>query len=510
MLRLLIVDDEEIIRESIAEMVDYRTLGYTLLGTARNGMEAYDMICDEYPDVVITDIRMPILSGLELIERTVKADSRIQFILLSGYSEFEYAKQAMRYGVRHYLLKPTDQQELIDALLCVREERLEEEKKREADRASLLASLRFPLEQSFLMEGLDGLSRFSLVFRKYQPLLSIPAQGLCGCVCSFVEQEYLKSFAADAARFLSRIDIPLCFPLIYVKNNAVLILQMSSLAKRSRFEEFLSQLHYAGQSVDFQFSFLHEETSTGLFLRILEKIARFEQITLLDGNGNERTISNSAALPSQVNQIYDAVCGQTDTGQVFRLLDSLFVRNMSLDAARSIAMEVFLKLNPVREEQPLDAACDFFRKLYRCAGIDAVKELLKVILNGKSPRASAEKHNTTIESIKAYVWEHYNDENLTLKWLAENVLFVSVGYLSKLFVREEGIRFSDFLNRVRMEEAQNLMCYYHSGSINEIACRVGFGNNPQYFRQVFKKYYHCTPSDYLKSLPDGSAPSSLF
>ena len=116
----MIVDDEQIIREALSEMIDYTSIGYELIATTKNGMEAYDVICDEYPDVVITDIRMPILNGLDLIERSMKSDSKITFILLSGYSEFNYAKQAMKYGVRYYLLKPTDKQELIDSLVSIR------------------------------------------------------------------------------------------------------------------------------------------------------------------------------------------------------------------------------------------------------------------------------------------------------------------------------------------------------------------------------------------------------
>lgn len=123
MLRLMIVDDEQIIREALSSMIDYTSLGYKVIATAKNGMEAYDRIRDDYPDVVITDIKMPILNGLELIERASHIDSRITFILLSGYGEFEYAKQAMKYGVRYYLLKPTDKQELISCLNTIREEK---------------------------------------------------------------------------------------------------------------------------------------------------------------------------------------------------------------------------------------------------------------------------------------------------------------------------------------------------------------------------------------------------
>lgn len=75
-----------------------------MIGLCKNGIEAYDMILDESPDIVLTDIRMPGMGGLELIRKIRQTDLQIQFIILSGYGEFEYAKEAMSYGIRHYLL----------------------------------------------------------------------------------------------------------------------------------------------------------------------------------------------------------------------------------------------------------------------------------------------------------------------------------------------------------------------------------------------------------------------
>ena len=111
-----------------------------------------------------------------------------------------------------------------------------------------------------------------------------------------------------------------------------------------------------------------------------------------------------------------------------------------------------------------------------------------------------------ISLLKAYVETHLDCETLSLKWLAENYLFVSVGYLSKQFVKEEGIRFSDYLNKKRMEQAIRLMVYYHNDNIKTIARSVGFGNNPQYFSQVFKKYTGYTPTEYIEKV-GASAPS---
>lgn len=208
MLRLMIVDDEQIIREALSSMIDYTSLGYEVIATAKNGMEAYDRIRDDYPDVVITDIKMPILNGLELIERASRIDSRITFILLSGYGEFEYAKQAMKYGVRYYLLKPTDKQELINCLDTIREEKKQKEVQQKAEQALLLKDMQSPLEQGLLMEALDQPDNFPQVFKKVSGTSVLSRKGTI-CLYLFLcrrnlSEKFSKGYRADSAFLRSR------------------------------------------------------------------------------------------------------------------------------------------------------------------------------------------------------------------------------------------------------------------------------------------------------------------
>lgn len=122
MIKLLIVDDERIIRETIASLVDWESLGITLIGTAENGIEAYNIILDEYPEIVLTDIKMPGLGGLDLIQRIHEINPDTQFVILSGYGEFEFARRAMKYGVKHYLLKPCNEEQIIESLRHAKED----------------------------------------------------------------------------------------------------------------------------------------------------------------------------------------------------------------------------------------------------------------------------------------------------------------------------------------------------------------------------------------------------
>lgn len=119
MLKLMIADDERVIRETISNLIDWKLLDIELSGLCSNGLEAYDMIIDESPDIVLTDIKMPGMTGLELIKNISKSHLDTQFIILSGYGEFEYAKEAMKYGVKQYILKPCNEKQITENILEV-------------------------------------------------------------------------------------------------------------------------------------------------------------------------------------------------------------------------------------------------------------------------------------------------------------------------------------------------------------------------------------------------------
>lgn len=138
MLKLIIADDEFAIREAISSIIDWKALNIDLIGKCKNGPETLKMIYDSHPDIVLTDIKMPGLSGLDLIKQTVKCGMDISFIILSGYAEFEYAKQAIQFGVSNYLLKPCNENQITEAIKKASAEIMKKKKIRELIPESLI------------------------------------------------------------------------------------------------------------------------------------------------------------------------------------------------------------------------------------------------------------------------------------------------------------------------------------------------------------------------------------
>jgi two-component system, response regulator YesN len=125
---VLIVDDEPWVAYGIKQLVEWESFGYTVIGEAHNGLSALEIIMEKKPDVVLSDIRMPGLDGIKLLEHIRLHDLPSKVILISGYSEFEYAQQALRLGAFDYLLKQVDKNKLTDTLARLKKE-LEEEQK---------------------------------------------------------------------------------------------------------------------------------------------------------------------------------------------------------------------------------------------------------------------------------------------------------------------------------------------------------------------------------------------
>lgn len=342
MVKLLLVDDEQIIREGICRMIDWEKLGITLAGAFASATEALELMMDVRPDILLTDVRMPGMDGLELIERATKLHPQLQCIVLSGYDEFAYAQRALRAGVAEYLLKPCAREEMEEALqrACARvrernQKRAESFKERQGQVKGLVARL------ENIEPGEDGIITVEKVHD----------------VCREYEDPSL------------------------LRDALMKMLMQSEFGKKY-------------------------------------------------GEWSFNAVQNAYVQPE--------------------LLEEL-------------TAEILTRLSSGREEKRA-----FVRRM-----ID-------------------------------YVQNHFDFENLSLQYIADEVLYMNVDYIGREFARAMDMKFSAYLLSVRMDHAKALMAGDPTLHSYEVAERIGMGSNPRYFSQVFKKNTGFTPKEYKKQAREES------
>lgn len=500
MLKVLIVDDEEIIRKSLNMMIPWAELGCTVVATARNGVEAYQQVSDNYPDIIITDVMMPVMDGLELIEKVRMLDGDAEFIVLSGYGEFGLAQKAMRFGVRHYLLKPTKKADLVKILKSVVGEIEEKEQRRKEEYLKLVREYGFYFQKGILLELLNNPASTNSILERNRHIL-----GLEG-----VEDACLLGVDADISRYRSSVlDIYnyckvrktelLMSPVL---GNGVIycILHIENIAAADEFRQHVVSGNY-------DISVFHLDSISAIFSELMHHIGGCKEIRIFDVAGRSECLFNDNGFVRKIMALGSDIARHAQSGDdVQPLMDELgrVLSSCSLDEAKSVLLSLATTLHGNED----DAIGDHLLSIMRGAGsVDEIVTYVRRLVQHQLSTA-AEDGSYPVRTIKKYVEQNLSSESISLKWIAENLLGMNVGYLSKLFLKETGVKFSDYVSRLRIASAKQLMSVYHESMIQEIAQEVGFGNNPRYFSQVFRKYEGVTPTEYMQAIKDQKRGSS--
>lgn len=490
MLKMVVADDEPLIRESIVEMIDWEKHGIEIVGCCKNGIDALDTIIDAYPDIVLTDIRMPGLNGLELIEKIRHTDKDIQIIILSGYKEFEYAKEAMRFGVKQYLLKPINNDRIIEAV---------EESKKDCLRGN---SIRKMLEDRAQYQD-DSIrfykKRFAHTLFSRGGKTQIPAEQPESfyyiCYFLYLENKYLKEFTGRWYAFLRENEIEYPIHLLYVKNSAVAVLSGDN-DRMDLIPRFVES--FRGGCLQYKFEIRGSLSDTAE--RLAQKLIRFSRILLIDDLGAAEEIYDYKFSLRPVNQLCAQLAAHAENNepeQARSRLSRFFLPITEIEHVQTYGAGLLSNLLDLKEgaDRSLSGTFDM---IYLGNDIQEIKKkICEKAMELLFPRI--DKESDAVRKMKEYVEAHLSDDHLSLKWIASNYLFLNVNYLSHQFVSETGEKFSSYLNRMRMERAKELLKAYGLGKISEVAQQVGCGNNPRYFGQVFKKFTGMTPSSYITS-----------
>jgi len=504
-LRLIIVDDEKIIRETISSIIDWESIGIELAGICKNGIEAYDMIIDEYPDIVLTDIKMPGLSGLELIEQIREIDSNIQFIILSGYGEFDFAKKAMQYGVRHYLLKPCNENQIIEVMKQVADDcyQLRAIEEVQENHKELKENLNNNIIRNIIMESLSHKDDLQTVIQQYEPYIDFTATHYQLYYLHYLTKDHLEPSIKMIRTFLAKVAPGVVPHFVYVTNTLLLFMELENNL-HDTLMIFLNNLNFKNQLVSIEPGYKYFTNLYDLLENILIKISRHELVYLIH-NHHLITAYNHNSLFVKTNHILNKFSLKKEFNQELFLLEikETLAEINDGNLLRAVITTLLIKVTSMNliPFSPLHIT-DFLLEINNISGCHAIlKEFLdKFSSHINTQPISKPQYKDFIEKTLQYVDKNLSNPKLSLKWIAENLLYMNVDYLSKQFIKETGYKFSYYLTNKRIEKAKKLLLNDNMENIYTVAHQVGCGNNPQYFSQIFKKHTGMTPTAYIKKM----------
>lgn len=517
MYKVLLVDDERIILEGISLTVDWQAHNAELIGTARNGIEALSFIETHMPDIVISDIKMPGMNGLQLVEKVYEQFPHIAFILLSGFSEFDYARTAMQFGVKHYLLKPCNENTITQALTEVMEE-LEKQHTQETFMQNIQKELSKVLphaKEQFLKELVTNktygqrewddygrLFRLSLEDGKVQ-LLLFQIEGEYEFEHLFAVKNIAQDFLGNAVVLLSTTIGKHVLLLIKASEEAEPLFRKLQQIKQTfaSYYKLDTTVAVSGSGQIVEARKMYRETLECLNYQFYlgeGSIITKKDIEQEDDGSTKTFIYDEEPLCMHVKSgDWDFV--KAELSDYFSLL-----AESRMDTYMSKSYVIPLYISIVRQGDP-DRINDYLQKIASFDQLSTLRSIEQFVTENAERicmdnyQSHTKKHSFIIHKMIEVIEEQIANPELSLNWVASEILYMNADYLGKLFKKETGEKFSNYVVRLRMEKAIEEIEKTGDVKVFELAEKLGFGDNPQYFSQVFKKYTGFTPSEYMRS-----------
>lgn len=536
MYRVLLADDESDVREGLLQEMDWSASGFTVVGTAENGREAMELAERLEPDAVVTDISMPFMNGLKLAEWLRERYPFVKIVILTGYDEFDYARQAVRLHVNDYLLKPFSAASLTE-LLCKLRDRMDRERAEREDfrqlkehfhtslpllRASFLASLLYRKQ-----------SRAAIGERAAAYGLSLTGSEWWVSLISLQSQVQLdETSAGHSLRSSEDVDLKL----FAVMNIAEEVWERSGLGY-----VFLHQDYVVLLSVNRD----GRESWTGETQRALETILRniehYLRIPVTIGAGSVvccmtelkescedavhaldyRLVPDSGSLifirdieRRQARKLhFDELreqslvrCLKVGTPEELQQLIGTIFQEISGDHAYSdiqlYLIEVLTSIWKTAKAADIDtdevfgSGAPFMAELFKFSGLPQAQLWFhERCLNLMSRIASRRQHvyKDIVEKAVSFTQQNYIDPDISIQKLC-SLLHISPGYFCSIFKKEVKMTFVQYLMQLRLEAAKELLRTTELKAF-EIAERVGFAE-PNYFSYCFKKHIGVSPKEF--------------
>ncbi len=514
MKKIMLVDDEILIRESIRERIDWEREGFHYCGDASDGELALPLIEEHMPDILITDIKMPFMDGLELCSVVRQRFPQIKVIILSGHDDFHYAQTALRLGASDYCLKPFSAADLLQLLRAVsdRIDEEESEKKRETYTAEKLFAdlcgglvntaaaiqvadqLKLPLMTSHYAVAILTLSSTHPAQNELDPTTCLEAGRWM--------DEQLRSHLDYFMYKRSRTETVLIIKCKPSDDIATLLQSLVSELQPSLNTTFHCELTLSSGHI--------QERLQGIHISYLE--AEKENIERRMFQQNKDALMHASSDGSRENVLLDRN-GLLDFMKLGSSKEApQFIRDFTagLDGVNWDSLYAYYLIHDLTLEMIAAAKQHFQTSLsagdllpelqQQIKHIQSINDCQHYLLNllqqlWQWRQAGADKYSELIHAAKLYIRQNYKDDQLSLFDISKQIA-VSSSHLSKIFSQETGQTMTDYLTLIRMNKAKELLRLTRYKTF-EIAFQVGY-KDPHYFSNLFKKVTGLTPTEYRK------------
>ncbi len=530
MLKVFLAEDEFIIREGIKNNIDWQAYGYEFCGEASDGELAFPLIQKTRPDILITDIKMPFVDGLALSRLVKKELPETEIIILSGYEEFDYAKEAIQIGVARYLLKPINGETLLQEIDSVAEIILGKQKEKE-----IREKYQKEMEENFLRDQMDLFQHLVTGDCSMEELLSVADKLDLKIMAPWYSIVLLKiqSMKHDYEEYSGSIVVVDERIVKLAKPEHVLIFDRALegrafLFKADSEEELLAyQKEYLGDVKEVLSGYANLRYFGGIGTpvnRLREIPASFEDashafahrylvaescildssLLMQEGAAEQEDFRISAVNPEQIDRtkmqeflrtgdldevVYfvDEFFGKLDGGA---MKSRIFRQYITMDAYFSIVD--FLKGLGLQKDEIEAPDQDSSILQDEKSAMDYIVRIMEKALVLREKKASS-RYEDVVSEVIHYIEDNYAQEELSLNLLASHVNF-SPNHLSMIFSQQTGQTLIRYLTDYRMNRAKELLrCSSKKSSV--ISMEVGY-KDPHYFSYLFKKTQGMTPTQY--------------
>ena len=494
---VLLVDDEASIRDGLKHMIHWEKEGFHLIGEAENGSAALEVIKNYPPDIIITDLKMPTMDGIELTSILQKQYPTIHFFILSSYDDFQYVSQSFKNGAVDYLLKPTvTAQSLLSNLKRV-QKKLNANDINYSEKRILQESLGRYLS-GYEMEDLATFKHyftghyFYILYTNLQYFQSnTQVQQALEDVQQLAELSNCLAFTAsnkDVGLLLNTTQQLDLLPLLSTQLESLKHIETEAFFTLSAPFTDLNELANV-------YTKLRDKSQEQLFFFKNQVI--LQDTTLVHFSSTDR-FDTKKFLKSMLNN--DFILGITRIESYF---DEMILSNIAPSFLKQQASSIFYTLfSRIEEEYPTNMELrrlkmNFLREIGHIQYLESFSQIVLETIDQVRAillELSTSNENNQLQQIQQYIEEHYN-ESLSLTQLAEHFHF-SYNYLSTLLSENLTTNFSEYVKNLRLERAKQLLKETEM-NLSEISEAVGY-SDLSYFSKLFKKEFQLAPSKYRR------------